>query len=258
MKGKAVMKIYVTGMIILGFVVFCNAQEIAPDLKKDIEDLKQNQQIIIKELQSIKAILSTRPTPPPEINVRGMEIDLKGIPGISKSTAKLVMIEFTDYQCPYCGSYSRETFPQIKKLYVDSGIIDYYAFDLPLPGHQFASKAAEASHCAEEQGKYWEMHSQLMANQASLDKLSSYAAALNLDISKYEECLNSSKYSKSIAGDLAVAGKLGITSVPGFILAARDPKNPAIVKGISVVRGGAMPFIVFQKEIDQALANLAK
>jgi protein-disulfide isomerase len=186
-----------------------------------------------------------------------MEIDLSGKPAIGKGSSNLVMIEFSDYQCPYCGQYARETFPKIKDLYVNSNKMDYVMVDMPLPIHKLAPKAAEAVRCAEDQGKLWEMHEQLMAKQDMLDKPSFYAANLNLSLPKFEECLNSGKYTGKIKADIEMAIKLGMTAVPGFILAARDSQNPSKVKGIIALRG-AMPLEMFQKEIDQALANLPK
>jgi protein-disulfide isomerase len=241
-------------IITLVFVPFSVAQESPSDLRKDIEELKQSQQLIIKELQAIKSLLSSLPMRPPEVDIRGMEIDLSGKPLIGKSSSNLVMIEFSDYQCPFCGQYARETFPKIKELYIDSNKMDYAIADMPLPIHKSASKAAEAVHCAEDQGKFWEMHQQLMAKQDMLDKPSFYAANLNLSLPQYEECLNSGKHAAEIRADIEMAAKLGITAVPGFILAAKDPKNPLKAKGIIALRG-AMPLEMFRKEIDQALAK---
>jgi len=257
MRLKFTKALFPVCVMALGFVSFSVAQESPADLRKDIEELKQNQQVIIKELQAIKSLLSSLPMRPQEVDIRGMEIDLSGKPVIGKSASHLVMIEFSDYQCPFCGQYARETFPKIKELYVDSNKMDYAIVDVPLPSHQLAPKAAEAAHCAEDQGKFWEMHDQLMAKQDSLDKLSSYAATLNLDLPKYEECLNTNKYAKKITAEIEMAAKLGINGVPGFILAAKDPLNPSKAKGILALRG-AMPLEMFQKEIDQALADLKK
>jgi protein-disulfide isomerase len=194
---------------------------------------------------------------PPKVDVPGMEINLSGKPVIGKGASNLVMIEFSDYQCPYWGQYARETFPKIKELYVDSNKIDYATIDMPLPMHKLAAKAAEAVHCAEDQGKLWEMHNQLMAKQDMLDNLSSYAASLKLDLPEHWECLNTNKYARKITAEIEIATKPGINGVPGFIIAQRDPRNPSKAKGISTIRG-AMPLQIFQKEIDQALANMPK
>jgi predicted DsbA family dithiol-disulfide isomerase len=98
------------------------------------------------------------------------------------------------------------------------------------------------------------MHKLMMSKQDSLENLSSYAASLNLDSAKFEECMRSNKYKEEVSQDAAIAQKLGINGVPGFIIASIDPQNPKKVKGISFIRG-ALPFANFQKELDSALAS---
>lgn len=156
------------GMIISGFLTMGIAQDNMSALEKDIDNIKQNQQIILEELKAVKAILSRLPHPPPQIYFRGMEIDIAGKPGIGKGATNLVMIEFADYIFQFCGRYTRETFPEIIKEYVDSGKLDYLIIDYPLPIHPLAPKAAEPAHCAEDQGKFWDINNRVMADQNSL------------------------------------------------------------------------------------------
>ena len=99
------------------------------------------------------------------------------------------------------------------------------------------------------------MHDQMMANQSALGDLAFYAKLLKLNISRFEKCLKTGKYAPEVEKDKAVAAELNISAVPAFILAKNDPQNPSKVKGISFLRG-AQPFSVFQKTIDQALADL--
>jgi protein-disulfide isomerase len=233
------------------------AQVAAPDMQKEIETLKKGQEAIRKELQEIKAMLISIGAPPPEKDIRGIDFELANYPLKGSSAARLVMLDFTDYQCPYCGRYARETLPQIIKQYVDSGKLRYAILDLPLPNHQNAPKAAEASHCAGDQEKFWEMHDQMMAKQESLDNLSSYATSLNLDMPRFEECLKTNKYAEDIRKPMALASKLDVRAVPGFVLAESDPRNPLKLKAIVSIRG-AMPLESFEGEINKALANLAK
>jgi protein-disulfide isomerase len=143
------------------------------------------------------------------------------------------------------------------KQYVDSGKIRYAVIDTPLPMHPLAPKAAEASRCAADQGKFWEMHGQLMSNQAGLANLESYANQLKLDVARFNECLKTNKYSDEVNKDLVLASKLNISGVPGFIIAQGDLKNPTKVKGISFIPG-AQPLAIFMREIEQALAGLSE
>ena len=123
--------------------------------------------------------------------------------------------------------------------------------------HRLATKAAEASHCAGEQGKFWEMREQMMLKQEGLDKLASYVAPVGLDAARFEDCLKTNKYSEGIAKDKALAALMHITGVPILILAKTDPDNPLKFKCISFI-GGAQPFRSFQKEIDKALGELGQ
>ena len=107
-----------------------------------------------------------------------------GAPSRGKADARVTIVEFTDYQCPFCSRYVRETYPQLDKEYVQTGKVKYVLRDLPLEAiHPLAMKAAEAAHCAGEQGKYWEMHDRLFANQTELARtdLAKHAQALGLD-----------------------------------------------------------------------------
>ena len=124
--------------------------------------------------------------------------------------------------------------------------------------HKQAFKAAEASRCAGEQGKYWEMHNRLFASQQTLEPWSAHAKALGLDATRFEGCMNTGKFAGAIRTDMAAAQKLGINSTPSFLLAMTDPNDPTRVKGLSLVRG-AQPFGTFKLEIDKTLAaNVAE
>jgi predicted DsbA family dithiol-disulfide isomerase len=128
-------------------------------------------------------------------------------------------------------------------------------FDFPLESsHPQAFKASEATHCAREQGKYWEMHDRLFANQRQLTPWSTHAEALGLDVAAFEACLDSDKYAKNIRQDMDEARKAGTTGTPSFILARTDPTDPTRVTGLSFIRG-AQPFTAFKAQIDQALAS---
>ena len=148
----------------------------------------------------------------------------------------------------------RDTYPQIAKEYIDTGKIRYALLDLPLESiHKKAFKASEATWCAEDQGKYWEMHKRLFENQKALEPWSDHAAAVGLDVAAFDSCMNSGKHTKGIRADMKQAQSVGITGTPQFVLAVTDPKDPNKAKGLVHIRG-AQPFARFKSEIDQALA----
>lgn len=129
--------------------------------------------------------------------------------------------------------------------------------DFPLESiHRSAFKAAEAAHCAGDQGKYWEMHDRLFTHQRQLEPWLPHAKAIGLDVAAFETCLNSEKYAASVRQDMQEGRKGGATGTPSFILASTDPNDPSKVKGLAFIRG-AQPFTQFKTAIDQALATTA-
>jgi protein-disulfide isomerase len=223
---------------------------------EEIQALKRGQEEILRQLLEVKQLLQNRPAIAPAApEVRNVPLDLGNRPARGSTAARLTLIEFSDYQCPYCARHTRETDPQIAKEYVQTGKVRYVFFDMPLESiHRLAFKAAEASRCAEEQGKYWEMHDRLFANQQVLESWAAHAKALGLDATRFDACMSTGKFAGAIRTDMAAAQKLGINSTPSFLLAITDPNDPTRVKGLSLVRG-AQPFGSFKLEIDKALAG---
>jgi protein-disulfide isomerase len=124
--------------------------------------------------------------------------------------------------------------------------VRYTVLDLPLESiHPLAFQAAEATHCAQDQGKFWEMHDRLFANQRALEPWQGHAEALGLDVARFEACMSSGKHAEAIRRDMAEARKGGATGTPSFILARTDPQNPTKVTGITFLRG-ARSFSTFQ------------
>ena len=129
--------------------------------------------------------------------------------------------------------------------------------DMPLESsHNKALKAAEATHCAQDQGKFWEMHDRLFANQQALEPWKAHAEAIGLDVAKFEECLSTGKHTPAIRKEIAEATKAGATGTPSYVLGVTDPKDPSKVKGLAFIKG-AQPFEGFKTEIEKALAGLS-
>ncbi len=218
------------------------------DLQKEIRALGQTVKDMQKDLQEIKALLLSRaPAGPPQ----NVVLDLSNSPSQGAATAKLTLVEFSDYQCPFCGRHVRETAGQIEKEYITTGKLRHVFLNLPLDMHRFAFKAAEAANCAGEQGKYWEMHNRLFENQTKLDPLTPHAEAIGLDVPKFEECLNSGRQAAAIRRDIAAAQQAGVSGTPTFFLAYTDPKSSKIktVRRLT----GALPFATLKAEIDKLI-----
>ncbi len=183
----------------------------------------------------------TEPSPaePGRVDVSADDDPTKGL-----DTAKVTMIEFSDFQCPFCGRFYTQTLPQIEKDYIETGKVKYVFRDFPLSFHQNAQKSAEAAECADEQGKFWDYHDRLFENQESLDtdSLKKYADELGLDTEKFNDCLDSGKYTEEVQKDFKDGQQAGVRGTPAFF-----------INGILV--SGAQPFENFKQVIDAELAE---
>src|SRR5437870_2964473 len=191
-------------------------------MRKDIEVLKEGQKAIQKDLEEIKKLLLARPVAdalPRE------PIGIADEPFKGDRKARVAVIEFSDYQCPFCGRYVTNTFSQIENDYVETGKVKYVFRDLPLEFHKNAFKAAEAAHCAGEQGKFWEMHDLLFQNQAALapEQLPGYAKSLGLSEAGFSRCMESGQFAAGIKKDIADAGTVGISGTPTFLIGVVQP-----------------------------------
>jgi protein-disulfide isomerase len=250
--GKRTMNVcvgLVIGAVVAAYPV--SAQEPSnAELKKQIQALSDSMKAMQSDLLEIKALLQrgAQPAAPPQ----NVTLDLANNPFKGQKNAPLTLIEFTDYQCPFCSRHVRDTYPQIEKDYIATGKLKYVMLDMPLESmHKFAFKAAEAANCAGEQGKYWEMHDRLFANQQTIDSWTAHAEAVGLDVPRFEACLNSGQQAAEIRRDIAQAQMAGITGTPGFFLAATDPASSK-VKTLRSIKG-AVPYAMFKAQIDALL-----
>jgi len=146
--------------------------------------------------------------------------------------------------------------PQIEKDYISAGKVKYVVKDFPLEAiHKNAFKAAEATHCADEQGKFWEMSERLFANPQKLNPpdLLGYAEAVGMDASKFQQCLDSGKYAARVRKDMGDGQQAGVTGTPAFFLGVTDPKDGKI-KALRTIKG-AQQYAGFKEAIDGLLAE---
>jgi protein-disulfide isomerase len=164
-------------------------------------------------------------------------------PVLGPAEAPITIIEFSDYECPYCQKWHLEVWPALQAEYGDQIRLVYR--DFPLTSiHSNATPAAAAANCAREQDKYWEYNEMLFDMKLNLGKSTylSYAEELGLDMGAFTECVESGRYIDEVEADYEYAVNLGIRSTPTFF-----------VNGIPVV--GAQPFEAFKQLIDQELAG---
>ncbi len=162
-------------------------------------------------------------------------------PAFGPDNAKVKIVEYSDFQCPYC-SRVVPTLKQIKETYGDKVQITFKNF--PLSFHQYAQKAAEAAECANAQGKFWEMHDMMFSKQNALriDDLKSYAKQLGLDQAKFDSCLDNGEMKAEVERDFQDGVSSGVQGTPAFFI------NGEFVSG-------AQPFDKFKEIIDKKLAE---
>ena len=241
------------GLLLAGSVSASAQTTQADDFKKAIDSLNETQKAILKELQDIKKLLANPPAPrPPGDVLPSTPMDVSKEPFKGAPNAKVALIEFSDFQCPFCGRYDKDTYPQLIKDYVDTGKVKYVWRDFPLDFHQNAEKAAEAAHCAGEQGKFWEMHDRLFANQQNIAAadLPKHAEALGLNTSLFQQCLDSGRFAADIKKDISDAGAAGISGTPSFLIGLVQPNGTVKVTKKLV---GAKPYAEFKTAIDSLL-----
>ena len=164
-------------------------------------------------------------------------------PALGSPSAPVTIVEFSDFRCSFCKKFWADTLPKLKKSYFDRGTVQFVFRHFAILGKQ-SEQAALASECAAEQGKFWQYHDKLFANQAALgfteSKLKEYAGELRLQQAKFNSCLTTGKYKSKVEQETVTAAYLGGRGTPMFLV------NEWLLVG-------AQPFETFQKVIGQAL-----
>lgn len=232
------------------------------ELKEEVKGLKEGQATMQKDLADIKKLLEAgakpaaqRPAPKP---FEPRDVSVAGAPVMGQEKAQLTLIEYSDYQCPFCRRHKDNTLPQLKENYIDTAKLKFVMREFPLTSlHPRAVAASLAALCASDQGKYWQMHDVLFENQREMsdEQITSYAESAGLDVATFTECMDSGKYDEQVQRDLAEGREMGIGGTPSFALGVTDPSDPTKVKVVKIIKG-AQSFDVFSKEIE-ALLNPA-
>ena len=169
------------------------------------------------------------PTVPPGARIEHVKGD---------ANAKVTVIEYSDFQCPYCGLFAVQTFPQVDEKYIKTGKVKWIFRPVALSYHLQAPKATESAECAGDQGKYWEMHDMLFARQSqwsekggAVELFKGYAKSLSLNEATFAACLDGSKYASIAALNMADARKVGVSGTPTYFV------NGTMVGSCPPVRG---------------------
>jgi protein-disulfide isomerase len=214
---------------------------------------RQQADQILQELRQIRQLLERQQAQPaaqakPEQPSRAKLTDLTGVSMLGSKTAPITIVEYTDYQCPFCQRFHVTAFSELKKNYIDTGKVRFYSKDLPLDFHPNAMRAAQAARCAAEQGKFWELRDIMGANPDKLDMehIVGFAADLKMDSVALRGCVDSGKYKEPVQRDVLEAMKVGANGTPTFVVGKSVGEG---VDGELMV--GAMPFAMFDEKLKE-------
>jgi protein-disulfide isomerase len=216
-----------------------------------LDELRQIRQLLEKQQAQLDRVVTPQPSVLEAPEKVQMSVESTWL-SLGRDDAPITLVEFADYECPFCKGFHTGTYAELKKNYIDTGKMRFVSRDLPLEFHSTASKAAEAARCAGDQAKYWELRDALLANPSAPndDVIKKAAENLSIEMRIFHACLDSNKYRDQVQEDAAEAAILHINGTPSFVLGrtSRDKLD-----GIVLV--GNQPYASFNSAIQQILVG---
>lgn len=240
------------------------AQELAA-LRRQVQELRDQQAQMQRELTAIKNFLQSlmeqarpkgEPQEPTVPGLVGASVPTAGEPAMGSPSARVTVMEVSDYQCPFCKRQVLQTFPQLDAEYIKTGKVQYMFVDYPIAQlHPTAARSHEAANCAAEQGKYWQMHVSLFTSPVAKDDaaLVAQAKSAGLDAARLQSCLASGKYTEPVQASVQRMEQLGIQGTP-MVLIGLTPAPGQPMKVVKFVYG-AQSFQAFKAAIDSVLGS---
>ena len=235
-----------------------NPQDEVAALRREVQALREQQAQMQKELAAIKNFLQSLLQPRAQAGempgIVGVSVPTAGEPALGSATAKVTVMEVSDYHCPFCKRQTQQTFPQLQAEYVNTGKVRFVFVDYPIAQlHPTAHRAHEAAACAGDQGKFWEMHASLFAQPPSKSDSDLVAQAKNigLDMAQFGNCFLGGKHAGAVKESVARMEQFGIGGTPMTLIGL----TPAPGQPMKVVKYiyGAKPFSEFKAAIDALL-----
>lgn len=210
---------------------------------------RQQADEILAELKAIHELLqkgapaAQAAAPPQQEQVVKTSVNIAGGETMGSKSAPITVVEFSDYQCPFCRQFHMTTFEEIRRKYVDTGKVRFVTIDFPLDFHANAERAGEATHCAAEQGQFWAMRDTLSVNASKLADadMMGYAGGLKMDTSAFKTCLDSGKYKQIVSENRKKGFAAGVQGTPSFVIGKTTAEG---VDGVLFV--GAQPLEAFE------------
>jgi protein-disulfide isomerase len=218
--------------------------------------LESGQQAILKELQGLKA-QPVRPAAPANLQppaLPSQPLAIAGSASLGRDNAPLTLIEFSDFQCPFCLRHVRQTFDKIRADYIDTGKVRYVFRQFPIQSlHAQAWDGARAAECALRQGKFWEMHERLFANPKQMGPadLEGHARANGLQLATFKQCMSDPAVTAKITQDLDEGARAGVSGTPMFFVGTVENGKVKVLRRLN----GAVAYSAFQQTFDSLLQS---
>lgn len=230
---------------ILATVLLVIASFVIGSLWTKVQYLEKNSGSGSQAAAAQPAQQAAAPQPQPTLGKQNVEVG--NYPPKGNPNAKVTMIAFEDFRCPFCEKLFTDILPQLQKEYIDTGKVKFYYRNYQFLGPA-SVMAGNAGECANDQGKFWEFHDYMYKNQPSesdtsmytTDKLSGIAGQLGMDTGQFKQCLDGKKFDKNVSDDLAAGQKAGVNGTP-----------TTFINGIPIV--GAVPYAQIKAEIEKAI-----
>lgn len=209
---------------------------------RQVQDLRDAQRALVSEMAASQ---------------NAATVSVAGAPSRGSDSALVALVEFSDYECPFCIRHFTQTMPRIESTYVQTGRVRYVFHDFPVDAlHPAAIRAHEAGRCAADQGRFWELHATLFspAGSHTPDLLEKRAADAGLKMDAYRECVSTGRYNEAVKQAVKTGQALGIQGTPSFVIGLHDPKTQQVrvLQAIS----GAQPFETFARALEAALKKI--
>jgi protein-disulfide isomerase len=246
---KKILKVRLIALILAVFGSAAPAETgiTSKEAKAIISELKQIRRLLEKGVPTSARQAPAQPSAPEKVKLNMAENAYT----LGREDAPITLVEFSDYQCPFCRQYHIGTFDEIKKNFVDTGKVRYIHRDYPLGFHQNAEKAAIAARCAGEQDQFWPFRHVLIVNADKLtrDDLLNYARDMKLNLESFTACLDSDRFKEQVQRDVTDGNAVGVSGTPTFLIGKTTKAKT--FDAIKLV--GTQPYSFFESKLNELL-----
>ena len=243
-----------TILLLPAVMLLACSQPAAQSQQQELEALRKEIEALKRDMAEVREFLKVVTKGQfGAARIEDKTIDLTGAPANGQASAKITLVEISDYHCPFCRRHFQQTQPQLYSEYVNTGKIRHVFIHYPIDQlHPDAFRSHEAASCAQDQGKFWQLHSKLFETPAkTTDQIVAIAQTAGLDANALKACMDSGKYSKAVRDSVTKMQELGADSTPLFLV-GMTPANGEPMKVVQVIKG-AYPFAEFKTRLDALL-----